>query len=135
MVCPLAACAGGDEEPGATPTQFRAQGNAICKDAQADILRATRRTFGGRRPSSDAQLIRFARKAMLPRYQQRLDALRQLDPPASDADEVRTILDSLDDALTAARKQPLTTTVGRRDPYSKADRLARAYGLNKCVYG
>jgi hypothetical protein len=135
MVCLLTACGHGGDQEATARTQFRAQANAICKDADADNLRATGRKFGRQRPSSDAELIRFVRRVILPRYQQRLGALRQLDPPAGDADQVRAILDSLDVALTAARKQPLTTTVGDQDPYSKADRLARGYGLNKCVYG
>jgi len=127
----LTACGGGDgtDDP---RSEYLDKGNAICRDAKADIRRAVRQGSGAEEPTS---LNQVARQTVIPRLEGQLTALRQLPVPPADASILRELLGSLQSALEQSMRQPFTFGPAEDSPFATPDRLARVYGLTACVSG
>lgn len=119
----------------ATRSQFLHKGNAICRDAKADIRRAIRKGPRVGRLPARAFLNRVARKTLIPRLEHQVAALRRLPAPPEDAGTLRDLLDSLQSALEHSKRRPFTFGLAKDSPYATPDRLARDYGLTDCVSG
>ena len=66
-----------------------------------------------------------------------IDGIEGLAPPSGDESQVNAITEAAQSALDKARSDPslLTDQGGAADPFAQANKLADAYGLNKCGSG
>ena len=146
----LAGCGGGDDtsstsagasgtsgEQGAslTKSEFLAQGNAICENGNQEIQAAGKKLFTQSQPPSAAEQEKFATDTLIPSIQEQIDGIKALTPPAGDEDQVNAITDAAQSALDKAKADPalLTDQGGQSDPFAEANKLANAYGLDKCA--
>jgi hypothetical protein len=143
----LAGCGGGDDSTttvGATGTsgeqgaalsksEFLAQGNAICEKGDKEIDAAGSKIFTQSQAPSQATQEKFVTDTVVPNIQGQIDGLSALSPPSGDEDQVQAILDAAQSALDKVKADPsLITQQAQSDPFAEANRLAQAYGLDKC---
>ena len=125
-------CGGGDDE--LTKAEFLKQGNAICKKGDKEIDQAADKTFTGNQRPSTAEIKKFAEGTVIPNVQEQIDAIRDLNPPADDEDQVNAILDEAQSTLDKTKDDP-TIFASNQDPFKKANKLAKDYGLTECGGG
>ncbi len=144
----LAGCGGGDSsstttsasgasgEQGAvlTKSEFVAQGNAICEKGDKEIGAAAKKIFTQSQAPSQADQEKFVTDTVIPNIQGQIDAIAALSPPSGDEDQVQGIVDAAQSALDKAKADPslITDEGSASDPFTEANKLADAYGLDKC---
>jgi hypothetical protein len=135
----VAAGCGGDDGDGLSKAAFLQQGNAICTEG-SNQLQAAFVAFAnekglrpGQSPSRD-QAAEFLATVALPGLQSQVDALRGLEPPAADEEEVDRLLTTTQELLDEAEADP-RAFARRDDSFAPANRLAIRYGLNACGSG
>jgi hypothetical protein len=124
-----AGCGGGDDN--LTKAEFLKQGNAICKKGDKEIDKAADKTFTSKQRPSDATITKFAEDTVIPNVQGQIDGLRDLNPPSDDEDQVNAILDEAQSTLDETKDDP-TIFASNQDPFKKANKLAKDYGLTEC---
>jgi hypothetical protein len=127
----LAAGCGGGDDNSLSKSEFVAQGNAICKKGNQQLNAAGKEL--GKSPTK-AQVNSFVTATVIPNIQGQVDQLRALDEPSADQDQVNAILDEADAALAKVKADP-TLLTGHADPFAKANKKAKAYGLTVCGSG
>ena len=127
----LAAGCGGGGDDNLSKSEFVSQGNAICKKGNQQLNAAGKAL--GKHPTK-AQLNSFVTASVIPNIQRQVDQLRALDEPSADQDQVNAILDEADAALAKVKADPSLLT-GNSDPFAKANKKAKAYGLTVCGSG
>ena len=125
----LSAC-GGDDAP--TKAEFLKQGNAICKKGNKTIDSAANKTFSANKRPSKAEIEKFAQDTVIPSVQTQVDGLRDLGTPSGGEDKVNAILDEADSALSETKADPAIFATNK-DPFKKANALAKSYGLTECA--
>lgn len=132
----LAACGGGG---GMTKADYVKRANATCADAakQLAALHLPEADDVTSMPKAAASIVALERKA--------LDRLRSIHPPRADRAEIAkwiALVDqTIDQAETSAASQrdgdiqrAVTANVNGAALDRRADQLARAYGLKRCVH-
>ena len=123
--------------PALTKSEFLKRGNAICKKGNQQINQVAHKVFPNRkaRPSR-AQVTKFATGTIIPSVQSQISGVKALGAPKGDEAKVNAIVTTAQAALDRAKKDPLVlTTSSKRDPFAKANKLAKAYGLTVCGSG
>jgi hypothetical protein len=115
---------------GGDKADFVAQGNAICKTTGATVKAELEELTEGRLPTN-AQLRSFAGDVALPRLTERVEELRQLEPPTDDRDEVDDIIRAYLEGIAAIEADP--RQLADADPLLEAYGKASAYGLTACA--
>jgi len=115
---------GGDKD------EFLSRGNAICEASGATVKPALDELVEGRLPTN-SELRSFAGDVALPRLQERVDQLRQLDPPSADRDEVDDIIRAYQKGIDRISADP--RQLAEADPLLEAYAKAGAYGLTACA--
>jgi len=115
---------------GGRKDEFLTQGNAICKTSGATVKPALEELVDGRLPTR-SELRSFAGDVALPRLQERVDELRQLEPPSADRDEVDDIIRAYQKGIERISADP--RQLAEADPFLEADGKASAYGLTACA--
>lgn len=144
----LVGCGGGDDSTttaGASGTsgaqgaalsksEFLAQGNAICEKGDKEINAAASKIFTQGQAPSQADQEKFVTDTVIPNIQGQIDGLSALSPPSGDEDQVQAIIDAAQSALDQIKSDPslITDQSGGSDPFAEANKLASAYGLDKC---
>jgi hypothetical protein len=129
-----AGCGSGDGDQ--SRSDFVKDGNAICREAKADIRRAVRRGSVDQRGLPAREFLeRVALQTLIPRLERQVQELRRLPVPPGDEGALRELFGSLQSALEQSKRRPFTFGPAGNSPYAKPDRLARAYGLTDCVSG
>jgi hypothetical protein len=142
----LAGCGGGDSSSttGASGTsgtqgaalsksEFLAQGNAVCTKGDNEINAEAKKVFTQGQAPSQADQEKFVTDTVIPSIQSQIDGLSALSPPSGDEDQVQAIIDAAQSALDQVKADPsLLTESGGSDPFAEANKLANAYGLDKC---
>ena len=118
------------EYQGASKGDFVAKGNAICESSGATVMPALKELQREDVPPR-GELRGFAGDVALPALQQRVDELRQLDPPSEDRGSVDEIIASTQKGIDQIRADPAQLVDG--DPFLQANADARTYGLTSCV--
>ena len=137
-IAPVAAGCGSSKKSESSQTitkaAFLKKGNAICAQGNRDINAGGKRLFGTNRTKkpSTKQLKAFATTVLLPSVESQVNGIRALGAPKGDEATVKAILDAADEGVAAGKKDPLSLTKEGADPFAKANRLARAYGLKVC---
>ena len=133
LAVPLLAAAGcgGGGDDNLSKSEFVAQGNAICKKGNAEINTAAKKL---NKNSTPAQLKSFATDTIVPSVESQISQIRALDEPSADQDQVNAILDEADAALAKVKANP-TLITSNADPFAKANKKAKAYGLTVCGSG
>lgn len=112
-----------------TKAEYVKQGNAICKKANAKIESAAKEDLGPN--PSKAQVTSFVNDTLGPALDEELSGLHGLTPPSGDEKTVSAMLDEADQALAKVKADPSTITSG--NPFTKANKDAKAYGLTVCA--
>jgi len=123
--------------PALTKSEFLKKGNAICKKGNQQISQVAHKVFPNRkaRPSR-AQVTKFATGTIIPSVQSQVSGVKALGAPKGDEAKVNAIVTTAQAALDRAKKDPLVlTTSSKSDPFAKANKLAKAYGLTVCGSG
>ena len=131
-----AGCGGDDKgsSPSPTKAEFVRKGNAICTNGNKKIDAKGRKLFGGQQKKpSESQLKKFATDVLIPEVQKQVDQIRDLGAPKGDEKKVKAILDAAQQGIDKAKKDPIAITQDNgADPFQKANKLARDYGLTVC---
>lgn len=133
---------GGSESTGETAVtaltkqEFLKEGNKICKERleeKDDVLKAALEELSPseRTEPSSAKLEEVGGKALQP-FQQLTDELSELPAPAGDEANVKRITDELEAALKRAEGD--LEHLIQTNPFVKASKDAKAYGLETCVF-
>ena len=124
----IAGCGGDDPKP-LSKAEYLKRGNAICAKGQKAV-RAEAEKLGD--SPSNAEIKKFGTDVFVPRTEDQIEELRDLEPPKGDKETVEKIYDTAQDALDKVKDDPgvLTRT---DDPFSEANELARNYGLTTCA--
>ena len=143
LVCVLAAgllaagCGSSDksgEKSSITKAEFVKKGNAVCAQGNKEIDAAGKKLFGkdpNKRPSK-AKLEEFATTVLIPSVEDQVSKIRALGAPKGDEAKVKAILDAADQGIQKGKQDPLSLTNEGSDPFAKANKLAKAYGLTVC---
>jgi hypothetical protein len=131
----IAGCGGGDDssstEAALSKSAYLAQGNAICRKADAQLSAEAKKTFGNSSPSQ-AELSKFGTDTAIPIIEDELAQLRALPAPTGDEETVVAIFDAADDGLAKLKETP-TLIVNGNEAFAKANKLAKSYGLTACA--
>ena len=122
--------------PALTKAEFLKKGNAICKKGNDQINKVAQKLFPNRkaRPSK-AQLNKFATGTLIPSVQSQINGVKALGAPKGDEAKVNAIVTTAQAALDKAKKDPILLTGSKHDPFAKANKLSKAYGLTVCGSG
>jgi len=123
--------------PALTKAEFLQKGNAICRKGNQQINQAAKKLFPNRRARpSKAQMTKFATGKIIPSVQSQISGVKALGAPKGDEAKVNAIVTTAQAALDRSKKDPLVlTTNSKRDPFAKANKVAKAYGLTVCASG
>jgi hypothetical protein len=130
VLVPLAAGCGSSNDNEISKSEFLKKGNAICKKGNKEIEQTANKTFKGQ--PSPAELKKFATDTLIPNVRSQLDQIKALGAPKGDKDQVDAILNEANAALAKGEKDPTILTNEKKDPFKKANKLARDYGLTVC---
>ena len=137
LALPLAGC-GGDSQALST-AEFQKQGNAVCKQGDAQLAEKGKKLFGpaGQAPSVEA-LAAYFREDALPVARTKLDGLDQLDPPEGDRKQVERMLAAgrraIGEVDQELKKDPIAYFSAKgADPFEEFNRLAAELGLHGCA--
>ena len=124
-------------KPAITKAEFLRKGNAICTAGNKQIDAKGKKFFAGQKSKpSEAQLKKFATEVLIPNVQQQVDGIRALGSPPGDKAKVKAILDAADQGLAKSKQDPAAiASEGSQDPFARANKLAREYGLKVCGSG
>lgn len=115
---------------GSSKADFVTQGNAVCRASGASVKPALDE-LTERRPPTRAVMRSFAGDVALPGLQERVDKLRQLDPPNEDRKKVDEIIRTYQKGIDEITADPLQ--LADADPLLNAYIKAGAYGLSACA--
>ncbi len=124
-------CGGGGGDETVTKADFVRQGNAVCgkwQQARGDRFREINSKF---KPPVTQAKREEAILFVLEPYEDAVDGLRELDPPAGEEEKVEEIIDAMEEAVKQGKANP-GTLISSGAPFSKANRLTEEYGLKEC---
>jgi hypothetical protein len=133
----VAGCGGGDETTDSatlTKTQFIKQGDAICKEANAEN-ETEAEEFAEENgftleEATDEQLEETVSVVLVPSLNQQVEDLKALGAPEGDEEKVEAILVAVEDAADDIEEDP--GSVFKEKTLEEPNRLADAYGLKVC---
>jgi hypothetical protein len=129
----LVAAGCGSDEKTISKAEFLRKGNAICASGNKEIDAGANKIFRNRKSRpSQADIKRFANEVLLPSVERQVKGIKDLGAPKGDEDKVKAILDAADEGIAAGKRDPASLASDNADPFAKANRLARAYGLTVC---
>jgi hypothetical protein len=116
--------------------EFLRKGNAICAAGNKEINSQGKKLFGTQQKQkkpSKSEMRQFATVVLIPSVQKQVDQIKALGTPKGDEAKVNAILDAAQQGIDESKKNPLVLTdEGGKDPFKKANKLARDYGLKVC---
>ena len=128
-------CGSSDSSPPLTKAEFIKQGDAICRkaDKEQEIGVATYpKKHSSINLNSEEGEETMVLKVGLPPIMTAAEELEELEPPSGDEAKIDAIIVGLRQGVEEGRKDPIAITEGTSNPFSRADRLAAAYGFKDC---
>ena len=129
---------GGDETTSVdTKDQFITQADQICTEGSERIQAGTERIYGSDGTGSDEEIIKAYEDVAIPGFERIFDEIGALEPPPGDEDQIDEILDTADEAIAKAKKDPaqLAQRVGLGNPLDDLNPLLQSYGFQVCGGG
>lgn len=132
----LGACGSEDEGDGPSKADYVATANSLCAMFNLRTEALGREILQGDDPSV-AEMQAFVRRTA-PLVEENLKRLRALEAPAADRARVDEIYDTAERELRAFARAATDRDAARDlladfDPFERANRLARDYGLGECA--
>jgi hypothetical protein len=136
----VAGCGGSSDSSESTSSltkaQFVKQGNAICakgnKEIQEGFEEFEKEVGSQNKQPTKAQLTEAIETIVLPAVRQQVEGVKALGAPSGEEAEVEAITDSAEEAVEKGEEDPAALTTEKADPFAKANKLAREYGLTTC---
>lgn len=137
----VAGCGGGDSTTDATVTltkaEFIKQGDAICKQGNAEIEAGFEdfsedNDIPQNQEPSKTQGVEIVETVIVPNIKQQGEEIRALGAPEGEEGQVEDLLDSLDAAVSEAEEDPESLFDEKSDPFAEANRQATDYGFEVC---
>jgi hypothetical protein len=126
-----AGCGGGGGET-VTKSDFVRQGNAICgKWQQARTKNFSEVNQKFKPPLTQAKREKAVLFILAP-YEDAMEGLKELDPPAGEEEKVEAIIDALDKAWAQAQADP-SALISSGVAFKKSNELLEDYGLDECT--
>jgi len=135
----LIGCGGSDSQP-LSKAQFEKRAKALCEKRSQqyyeEALAASRKMAQDGRTVSLADEAKILANTVVPGMESKMEAVRELEPPAVDAAQVDRILDAIEVVVAQAKADPklfIHRQVYFKRPFHHANELAKGYGLSKCA--
>ncbi len=122
---------GSEDEEALSKAEYIKQGDAICKEASAELEKQANEAFPGDEQPSGEELTTFAEDVLKPNIEGQLNDLRDLTPPEEDADTVNSIYEKVETGLAKLEDDP-KVLLSRDDPFEPANEAAEDYGFKDC---
>jgi hypothetical protein len=138
-VAAVVAGCGSDSDTSAslTKAQFIKQADAICKKENAAIETefekfAKENNIPTNKEPNKEQGEELVEQVLIPNVKNQSEQIRDLGAPSGEEDRVETLLDTLDEGIEEAEDDPAALFTAKTDPFGKANKLAREFGLEAC---
>lgn len=135
----LVAAGCGDDDESLTKAEFVKQGNAICAAGNKELDEgfesfAKEHNLSGNDQPTQAQITEVAETVLIPGVRKQVEKIDALGVPSEDAEGAEEIVDAAQEALEEVEDEPalIAPQAGQKNPFAKANRLARDYGLETC---
>jgi len=120
-----------------TKAEFLKQGNAICAKGEKEIEEgfeefAKENNLPENKQPSKAQLTEAVEEVVLPAVDEQVESIRDLGLPSEGGEEADEVLKAAEEAIEKGEEDPASLANEKADPFAKANKLARDYGLTKC---
>ena len=120
-----------------TKAEFVKQGNAICAKGEKEIEEgfeefAKENNLPENKQPSKAQLTEAVEEVVLPTVDEQVESIRDLGLPSEGGEEADEVLKAAEEAIEKGEEDPASLASEKADPFAKANKLARDYGLTKC---
>lgn len=119
--------------------EFIKRADSICEAARAKFnrefvafLKANKSTLSSSKASQEDSLAQIVETTLLPNYERVVTKIGALGAPKADEREVALFLNALNDRLGELEENPNEASAAA-NPFPKAEKHARAYGLNGCA--
>lgn len=115
---------------GFSKEEYLDQANSLCAKHSAELKVKGRQVFKEvfKKPEPVAAKV-MAQQAVIPTMEAELRDLKTLNVPTGDGDQVSAIYAAIEEIYERLKRDP---TYGDFYPYTKAEKLAAAYGLTAC---
>lgn len=138
----LGTACGDDDGDRLTASEFEAQANSICAEANDEVDAAAAELFGDLDPnetSSPAEVEAFVDDIIVPNLRRQLDEIDALDPPEDLANEVEDLIavaeSTIDEIDDMSGDEFLGLFQTGEDPFAEMNAKANAIGLLQCGDG
>ncbi|MDQ2622698.1 MAG: hypothetical protein M3Y45_06620 [Actinomycetota bacterium] len=121
-------CGGSDDE-GPTKDEFIAQADKVCEEGNKAIQAKVADQFGDEQPSKK-QITEFVTGTYVPEFQNQVDELREIEPPADDQETWDSLVDALQEGVDKIKEDPNQVLTG--SPLQGAAEQAQEYGFKVC---
>jgi hypothetical protein len=132
LVAVPAAC-GGDDSSDVTKKEFIAKADAVCKETN-DKIEALVSDLP--QDTTTKQAAQITVDKAIPLFRDQIEQLRDLDPPAADADDLEQLWDDLDASTDELEQQlkddPDVAFSEGFDPFTDESKTASDYGFQEC---
>jgi hypothetical protein len=130
LVALLVAGCGGSEET-VTKSDFVRQGNAVCgkwQQARGDRFREINSKF--KPPVTQAKREKAILYVLEP-YEDAIEGLKELDPPAGEEEKVEAMINAMEEGLKQGQANP-GSLISSSTAFTKGNKLTEEYGLKEC---
>jgi hypothetical protein len=128
LLASLTGCGGGEE--GLTKAQFIRQGDAICRQAEAEQVELAAHY---KKKEIAPGHFEPVTSVIVPPMEKELRRLKGLSPPQDDETKVRAILEGIESGVFDAQHDYLDVFYEGNDPFAEANELARKFGFHACA--
>src|SRR5262245_59019508 len=136
-VVPLA-CSGDDDDDGGasnvSKSQFIDAADKVCGDFNKRVTDAAAPIAAEN--SSQTDVVNFLLDDALPMFRDEIEALRKLDTPAADADDLDQLWDDLDASTDEFEQKlkddPDAALADDYDPFAAQNQFVEEYGFEEC---
>jgi hypothetical protein len=120
-----------------TKAEFIKQGNAICKEGNAEIESgfeefSEENDLAENKEPTEAELTEASETILIPAVSKQLEELRALGTPEGDEGEVDELLTNAEEVLEEGEEDPASLANEDSGGFADVNKEARAYGLTVC---
>lgn len=123
----VSGCGGSDEPDALTKSEFVAQANAICVDAQGERKQGTEDLAA----DDGADQASLVTEALVEPVAEMTEDLSELGPPKGETQQVGEMIGAFEAGVAELEAEPVSA--GSASAFTKASKLAAEYGLPKCA--
>lgn len=123
----VSGCGGSDEPDALKRSEFVAQANAICVNAQDERKQGTEDLAD----DDGADQVSVVTEALIEPVAEMTEELSELGPPKGEAQQVGEMIGAFEAGVAELEADPVSA--GSASAFTKASKLAAEYGLPKCA--